>query len=201
MLIISFIMFAWSICRQPKTKIEDWPDLKIGSSESAVSVPEDINCLLMRQLMPVSLAFAACGAVLMAVNATSATLCRGDCCDWLTQFTLATVRSETSWQWTYTSCVTFLIITFLLLVEKLGHVKHQRSSDSVHSTLITFGKALETPHEKAIRAWVDNSKANGGGYRYSYWCRMPLFILLHAPCAAVAALPAAAYILAKKYVR
>ena len=137
----------------------------------------------------------------MAVNATSATLCGGDCCDWLTQFTLATVRSETSWQWTYTSFVTFLIITFLLLVERLGHVKHQKSSDSVHSTLITFGKALETPCERAIRAWVDNSKANGGGYRYSYWCRMPLFILLHAPCAAVAALPAAAYILAKKYVR
>ena len=205
---------TWAIWREPGARLAsyfDWNLQCCGSKaeDSRISVLDDLPCLMMRVQMPFACGIEACGAGLMMLNQSWPALCdvagrvaggmgRSDCCDPMLRLTLATVITDSAWEWVYVFFAFIAIILLLSLIQKRGFEEFEQRSNSLHHTLIWFADSIRSPEETAINEWM--KKADIRQTERFTPRRQILFVLLHIPCALVAAIPASAYILARKFV-
>ena len=159
--------------------------------------------------MPFACGIAACGAGLMVLNQNWPALCdvagrvagrvgRSNCCDPMLRLTLATVITDSAWEWVYVFFAFIAIILMLSLIQKRGFEEYEQRSNSLHHTLIWFADSIRSPEETAINEWMKKADIRQTK-RFTLW-RHVLFHLLHIPCALVAAIPASAYIFGQKFV-
>lgn len=194
---------TWAIWREPGARVAsyfDWNLQCCGSKaeDSRISVLDDLPCLMMRVQMPFACGIAACGAGLMTLNAVSSALCNTDCCDPMLRLTLATVMTNSAWEWVYVFFAFITTILMLSLIQKMGLEEYEQRSNSLHHTLIRVSDSVTRPEETAINEWMRKADIRQTK-RFTLW-RHVLFFLLHVPCALVAAIPASAYIFGQKFV-
>lgn len=167
--------------------IADYIRSGLRSAPGGVYADHLLACALRPLLMLIPI-----GLLCLIVNTTSST---GECINPIIQTTIATVQTDSTWQWLWVilSCCASMIAT-VFLASLQPHRIQCRGEHNQTQWFFLMGNSHGSALKQAVEAWRSNLPALGSSSPSAVHHRVLINWLLHLPVLCIAMAPSAGYV-------